>query len=170
MTPGILPLTLLSPPLKTSAGQLSRTKGTRGGTATLCHQALIRPSASATAMMPPYPASALSAMNVLAVDVAWPFLDLHFTKQSQEKKIILYYINWLIGLVGRVFANGPGDRSSIPGRVIPKILKMVLDTSLLNSIIRYVSRVKLCNPGVVAIEKGVFGSPSTMVANLYYII
>ena len=39
----------------------------------------------------------------------------------------------LIGLVGRVFANGPGDLGSIPGRVIPKILKMVLDTSLLNT-------------------------------------
>ena len=35
----------------------------------------------------------------------------------------------LIGLVGSVFANGLG---SIPGRVIPKTLKMVLDTSLLN--------------------------------------
>ena len=38
----------------------------------------------------------------------------------------------LIGLVDRVFANGPGDLGSIPGRVILKILKMVLDTSLLN--------------------------------------
>ena len=27
--------------------------------------------------------------------------------------------NWLIGLVSRVFANGPGDLGSIPGRVIP---------------------------------------------------
>ena len=33
----------------------------------------------------------------------------------------------------RVFANGPGDLGSIPGRVIPKTLKMVLDTSLLNT-------------------------------------
>ena len=39
----------------------------------------------------------------------------------------------LIGLMGRVFANGPGDLGSIPGRVIPKTLKMVLDTSLLNT-------------------------------------
>ena len=30
------------------------------------------------------------------------------------------------------FANGPGDRSSIPRHVIPKTFKMVLDTSLLN--------------------------------------
>ena len=32
----------------------------------------------------------------------------------------------------RVFANGPGDLGSIPGRVIPKTLKMELDTTLLN--------------------------------------
>ena len=37
-------------------------------------------------------------------------------------------------LVGRVFANGPGDLGSILGRVIPKTLKMVLDTSLLNTL------------------------------------
>ena len=37
------------------------------------------------------------------------------------------------GSVGRVFTTGPGDLSSIPGRVIPKTLKMVLDTSLLNT-------------------------------------
>ena len=36
-------------------------------------------------------------------------------------------------LVGRVFANGLGDLGSIPGHVIPKTLKMVLDTSLLNT-------------------------------------
>ena len=41
-------------------------------------------------------------------------------------------VHRLIGPVGRVFANGPGDLGSIPGRVIPKTLKMVLDTSLLN--------------------------------------
>ena len=34
---------------------------------------------------------------------------------------------------GRVFANGPRDLGSIPGRVISKTLKMVLDTSLLNT-------------------------------------
>ena len=35
--------------------------------------------------------------------------------------------------MGRVFANGPGDLGSIPGCVIPKTFKMVLDTSLLNT-------------------------------------
>ena len=37
------------------------------------------------------------------------------------------------GPVGRVFANDPRDPGSIPGRVISKTLKMVLDTSLLNT-------------------------------------
>ena len=30
-------------------------------------------------------------------------------------------------------ANGQGDLGSVPGHVIPKTLKMVLDTSLLNT-------------------------------------
>ena len=37
------------------------------------------------------------------------------------------------GLVARVFAYGRGDLGSIPGRIIPKTFKMVLDTSLLNT-------------------------------------
>ena len=39
----------------------------------------------------------------------------------------------LIGLVGRVFGNCLRDLGSIPGCVIPKTLKMVLDTSLFNT-------------------------------------
>ena len=35
--------------------------------------------------------------------------------------------------MGRVFANGPADLGSIPSHVIPKTLKMVIDTSLLNT-------------------------------------
>ena len=50
----------------------------------------------------------------------------------------------LIGLVSRVFANGPGDWGSIPGRIIPKTLKMVLDTSLLNT-----QQYKVCIKGKV---------------------
>ena len=38
----------------------------------------------------------------------------------------------LIGLMSWVLVNGPGDLGSILGRVIPKTLKMVFDTSLLN--------------------------------------
>ena len=35
--------------------------------------------------------------------------------------------------MSRVFASGPGDRGSIPGRVIPKTQKMVIDAALLNT-------------------------------------
>ena len=35
--------------------------------------------------------------------------------------------------MGRVFADGPRDRGSISGRVIPKTQKMVLDATLLNT-------------------------------------
>ena len=38
-----------------------------------------------------------------------------------------------IGLTSRVFANGPADRGSILGQVIPKTKKMLLDATLLNT-------------------------------------
>ena len=82
---------------------------------------------------------------------------------------------WHIGHMGRMFAIGPGHRGSIPSRVIPKTLKMVLDTSLLNTQQYKVhikgkvgqSRERSSAPlhfGIVAIEKGTFWSPSTTVA------
>ena len=86
------------------------------------------------------------------------------------------FIYRLIGLVVRVFANCLGDLSSIPGQVIPKTFKMVLDTSLLNTR-QYKIRIKgkmeqsreRSSPplhlGVVATEKGAFWSLSTTVAN-----
>ena len=46
---------------------------------------------------------------------------------------VIYNGNRLIGLVSRVFANGLGDLGSIPGRVLPKTLKMVLYTFFLNT-------------------------------------
>ena len=48
-----------------------------------------------------------------------------YLKKKRKKKNI--------GLMSRVFANGPVDRGSIPGRVIPKTQKMVLDSALLNT-------------------------------------
>ena len=62
----------------------------------------------------------------------------------------------VIDLVGRIFANDLGDRGSIPGCVIPKTLKMVLDTYLLNTQ-QYKVRIKgkWSNPG-----KGVAPSPT----------
>ena len=84
--------------------------------------------------------------------------------------------------MGRVFANGPGDRGSISGHVIPKTLKMVLDTSWLNTQqnkIRIPDKVEQSRErssafplhlGVVAIEKGAFWSPSTTVTIFTYFI
>ena len=40
-----------------------------------------------------------------------------------------------------MFVNSPGDLGSILGHVIPKTLKMVLDTSLLNTL-QYKVRIK----------------------------
>ena len=51
----------------------------------------------------------------------------------EEWDIAVNVYNRLIDLLGRVFANGPADLGSIIGRVIPKTLKMVLDSSLLNT-------------------------------------
>ena len=90
---------------------------------------------------------------------------------TAQKCIFITILNRyrLIGLVGRVFANGPGD-------LVSKTLKMVLDTSLLNT-----QQYKVCikgkveqsrerssvplHLGVVAIEKGAFWLPLTTVAN-----
>ena len=49
---------------------------------------------------------------------------------------------WAISLISRVFANSPGDRDSIPGRVIPKTQKMVLDAALLNTKVRIKGKVE----------------------------
>ena len=90
------------------------------------------------------------------------------------------YLVGILGLAVRVFANGPGDLRSIPGQVIPKTLKMVLDVSLLNTQ-HYKVRIKgkveqsrerssapPLHLGVVAIEKGAFRSPSTKGRQLYF--
>ena len=50
----------------------------------------------------------------------------------------------IINLVGRVFTNGPGDLGLIPGRVIQKTFKMVLDAALLNT-----HQFKVCIKGKV---------------------
>ena len=62
---------------------------------------------------------------------AW-FVSLSLSPPPHKFKNL--YADWEpdIGLAVRVFANGPGDLGSIPGRVIPKTQKMVLDASLLN--------------------------------------
>ena len=84
--------------------------------------------------------------------------------------------------MSRVFTNGPGDRISIPGWVIPKTQKMVLDVILLSTQhykVRIQGKVEQSwewssalplHLGVIAIEKGSFGLPSTTVANFTFII
>ena len=53
-----------------------------------------------------------------------------------------------IGLMNRVFANGPGDQGPILGQVIPKTQKWYLMPPCLTlSMIRQGSRVKWSNPG-----------------------
>ena len=56
-----------------------------------------------------------SAIILLELHCSWS--DYHFFLQ------ILFW----------VFASGPRDQGSVPGRVIPNTQKMVLDASLLNS-------------------------------------
>ena len=90
----------------------------------------------------------------------------------------IYDVDRLIGLVSWVFAIGPGDMGSIPRRVIPKTLEMVLDSPLLNTR-QYKVRIKgkieqfmersiplPLHFGVVAMEKRAFWSSSITVANL----
>ena len=43
------------------------------------------------------------------------------------------FVTVAIGLMSRVFANDSGDQDSIPGRIIQKTQKMVLDAALLNT-------------------------------------
>ena len=45
----------------------------------------------------------------------------------------LLSLDRLIGLVSKVFVNGPGDVCSITGRVTRNTFKMALNTSLLNT-------------------------------------
>ena len=91
---------------------------------------------------------------------------------SNSSYLIICLHKRVIGLISRVFANGPGDQGSIPGRVISKTQKMVLDASLLKTQhyrIRFKGKMEQSRErsgaqlGVIAIEKEVFGSPPTKV-------
>ena len=75
----------------------------------------------------------------------WSLSDSQSPKVSKTLLSILVDLNdavvWIIYLMGRVFANDPEDLGSIPGHVIPKTFKMVIDTSLLNTQ-QYKERIK----------------------------
>ena len=85
-----------------------------------------------------------------------------------------------IGIMVRVFTDGPGDLGSVPDQVIPKTLKMVLGATLVNTQHYKVriqgkveqSREKSCallyTLCIAAIEKGALGSSAITVANFTY--
>ena len=54
-----------------------------------------------------------------------------FLARVEGQNITYPYMGIYRHTISRVFANGPGDQSSIPGRVIPKTQKMLLDAALL---------------------------------------
>ena len=88
------------------------------------------------------------------IDLGW-FLCLMTYKPSWEIYCQSHTCR-RIAVICYKFANGPRDLGSIPGRVIPKILKMVLGTSLLNTQqYKVLSKVKWSNP-----VKGVAASPT----------
>ena len=78
-----------------------------------------------------------------------------------------------------MFSNGPGDLGSIPGHVVPKTLKLVLDTSLLNTQ-QYNVRIKgkveqsrewiahFPTPQCSSYWKEAFWSPSITIANFTF--
>ena len=93
--------------------------------------------------------------------------------------IYIYVCIWFYRYIR--FANDCGSQGSILGQVVLKTQKMVVGVSLLNTQ-HFKVRIKgkWSNPGkgvspslhlsVVAVEKGAFGSPSTIVGQLIYIL
>ena len=84
------PTMLSPPPLKSSVGLPSRTKGLGRGTTMLSHQALARPSAAAAATVLACPASAFSGTNVPAFCMNHPFLYLRSRSET------ITYVCWYI--------------------------------------------------------------------------
>ena len=82
-----------------------------------------------------------------SISIAVTFIFHSFSALLQDPGICLFFAFFYFLFkpahwpMGRVFPNGSGDLSSIPGRVIPKTLKMVLDTSLF-SIQHYKVRIR----------------------------
>ena len=76
------------------------------------------------------------------------FSNSFFGTQLHDIKYSYLLYHQLIDQVSKMFTNKLGDQGSIPGRVIPKTLKMVLDTSLLNT-----QQYKVCIKGKVEQSK-----------------
>ena len=60
----------------------------------------------------------------------WTYPHAH---NGMPQYIYIKMSDWAIVLMSRVFANGPGDHGSIPGQVVLKTQKMVLDATLLTT-------------------------------------
>ena len=62
-------------------------------------------------------------------------LIIHYIMYSMEFPAVqvLFKFYQAIGIMVRVFANGPGDQGSIPSQVIRKTQKMVFDATLLST-------------------------------------
>ena len=102
--------------------------------------------------------------------------------KSKKKRIfhgIIYNSYWPIGLLVRMFPNGPVDQGSIPDRVILKTQKWhVIHACLTLSIIRYGSSISGAIRGkeqqlplflnVVTIENEACGSPASTVSQHDY--
>ena len=115
--------------------------------------------------------------TILLLLLAVHLQDNHFVLKSTQHLTLSTTIDQAIGLICRVFVNGPGDRNSIPSESYLK-LKNGIDAAMLYTQY-YQVRIKvgaiqgmeLCRPlylGAAAIENGAFGSPSTKVANFTY--
>ena len=82
--------------------------------------------------------------------------------------------NHAIGLISRLFANGPRDQGSIPSWAVPKTQKIALDAASLNTqhykvmcqgyngAIQEMEKGFSLHLGVVAIEKEAFVSPTLL--------
>ena len=55
------------------------------------------------------------------------------TQSGSNKGFLTFPKGVVVDIMSRVFVNGPGDRDSISGRVIPKTKEKVLDAALLNT-------------------------------------
>ena len=99
---------------------------------------------------PPIDCFVLSELFSVARQARFPKLGSKPGWLERQFKVLPLY-TYIYGLAVRVFANGPGDLGSIPGRVIPKTQKMVLDASLLNTQhykVRIKGKVKQSREGV----------------------
>ena len=72
--------------------------------------------------------------NLQKYDKYFSFNVIKYYIKFERLKILNKNVHKKISLMNRVFANVPGDTGSIPGWVIPKCQKMVLDATLLSII------------------------------------